>query len=73
MIKSYSDRIPKMTLDLRKSLAVFFLLLGLLLTGYGLLFPGVRPQVDPGFNVNLIWGLSMDCFGILLLLFHGRR
>lgn len=73
MLKSNSDCIPKMTLDLKKPLAVFFLLIGSLLAGYGMLAPQASAVVHVGFNVNLVWGLSMDGFGLLLLLFRGKK
>jgi hypothetical protein len=58
-----------MTLDLRKPVAVLFLLLGGLLAGFGLLSPGTRAEIDPGFNVNLVWGMGMMVFAAVLLIF----
>jgi hypothetical protein len=55
-----------MTLDLRKPIAVLFLLLGALLAGYGIAFPGAHAEVVTRFNVNLIWGAAMITFAGLL-------
>jgi len=43
-----------------------FLLLGGILTLYGLFAPHDVGQVDLGFPVNLIWGLVMCLFGAIL-------
>jgi hypothetical protein len=43
-----------------------FLLLGGILTFYGLLAPHDAGQVDLGLKANLIWGLVMCCFGAVL-------
>jgi hypothetical protein len=56
-----------MTLDLRKPVAVLFLLLGSLLAGYGVAFPDAHAEVVAKFNVNLIWGAAMIAFAGLLL------
>jgi hypothetical protein len=61
-----------MTLDLRKPVAVLFLLLGSLLAGYGVAFPGAHAEVVAKFNVNLIWGAAMIAFAGLLLSLSAR-
>jgi hypothetical protein len=61
-----------MTLDLRKPVAVLFLLLGSLLVGYGLAFPGAHAEVVAKFNVNLIWGAAMIAFAGLFLSLSAR-
>ena len=43
-----------------------FLLLGGILTFYGLLAPHDIGHVDLGLKVNLIWGLVMCAFGAIL-------
>jgi hypothetical protein len=58
-----------MNLDLRKPLAVLFLILGGVLAGFGLLSPGTHAEVPPGFNVNLVWGVAMMLFAVVLSLF----
>ena len=62
-----------MSLDLRKPLAVLFVLLGLLLAGYGLAVPGAHGDVVLSFNVNAVWGSVMVLFGVLLLAVSWRR
>ena len=58
-------------LDLRVPSGWFFTLLGLLLSGYGLLAPGVRAPLTEA-NVNLYSGVVMLGFGALLLLLARR-
>jgi|HubBroStandDraft_6_1064221.scaffolds.fasta_scaffold1462710_2 hypothetical protein len=53
-------------MDLRFPVALMFLLLGGILTFYGLLAPRDVGQVDLGLHVNLIWGLVMCLFGAIL-------
>ncbi|MFN7996852.1 MAG: hypothetical protein U0Q18_24780 [Bryobacteraceae bacterium] len=53
-------------MDLRFPVAIMFLLLGGILTFYGLLAPHDVGQVDLGIRVNLIWGMFMCCFGAIL-------
>lgn len=53
-------------LDLRKPIAILFLLLGALLAGYGILFPDVHAEISPGFNVDLAWGAALGVFGGVL-------
>jgi hypothetical protein len=59
-------------LNFRKPLGSLFLLLGVLLAGYGMIYPAAQGAVPAGFNVNLAWGSSMAVFGAILLLV-GRR
>ncbi|MBI3668009.1 MAG: hypothetical protein HY236_17560 [Acidobacteria bacterium] len=53
-------------MDLRIPVAILFLVLGVLLAGYGLVAHD-RPEVDLGFHVNVIWGVVMSVFGLLML------
>jgi hypothetical protein len=63
-----------MSLDLRKPVAILFFLLGSLLAVFGWLSPGTHAEVAPGFNVNLVWGLAMMLFAVLLSIFSaGNR
>jgi hypothetical protein len=62
-----------MAFDLRKSLGLLFLLLGLLIAGYGLLFPDVHAEVIPSFNVNAVWGSIMALFGAILLVISHKN
>lgn len=56
-------------LDLRLPIGGLFTLLGLMLSGYGLATGGdpSRYALSLGLNVNLLWGLVMLLFGIVLL------
>jgi hypothetical protein len=56
-----------MPLDLRKPIAALFVLLGSLLIGYGVAFPAAHADIEPGFNVNLTWGIAMIVFAAVLL------
>jgi hypothetical protein len=60
-------------LDIRAPIGGLFSLLGLLLTGYGMV-AGSRTSSDvaPVTNVNLWWGLVMLLFGIIMLVMARR-
>jgi hypothetical protein len=58
-------------MDLRVPSGLFFAILGAILTGLGILAPGMRaPLTDV--NVNLYAGLCMLAFGAFLLLMARR-
>jgi hypothetical protein len=58
-------------MDLRVPSGLFFAILGVILTGLGIVEPGLRaPLTDV--NVNLYSGLSMLAFGAFLLLMAWR-
>jgi hypothetical protein len=61
-------------MDIRAPLGGLFLLLGLMLAGYGLLASGSGGPSDTtsGTNVNLWWGLVMVAFGAVMLLLSRR-
>jgi hypothetical protein len=59
-------------LDFLKPLGSLFLILGVLLAGYGLVDPAAQGAVSIGFNVNLTWGSLMAVFGLILLLVSRR-
>ncbi|HSU14590.1 hypothetical protein [Longimicrobium sp.] len=61
-----------MNLDIRLPIGGLFTLLGLVLTGYGLLGPGDVYQRSLGHNINLSWGLVVLAFGAWFL-FMGRK
>ena len=61
-----------MGLDLRVPIGLMFLILGLLMVGYGIVGDPAMYERSLGLNVNLWWGLVMFVFGGLMLLF-GRR
>jgi hypothetical protein len=55
-------------LDVRKPVAILFLLMGGLLASFGIMSPGTRSEVAPGFNVNLVWGVALMLFAAVLFL-----
>jgi len=59
-----------MGLDLRKPIGFFFLLLGVILVGQGLLTQGDTEMYAKSLhhNINLIWGAVLLVFGLLMLL-----
>ncbi|MBP7777149.1 MAG: hypothetical protein KA371_08485 [Acidobacteria bacterium] len=56
-----------MTFDLRLPVGLLFTLLGLLLTGFGLVSPAEIYRRSLGINVNLIWGAVVLLFGAVML------
>jgi hypothetical protein len=50
-------------MDLRLPLGLFFLLVGILLAGYGLVSDRAIYAASLGHNVNLWWGIVMMVFG----------
>jgi hypothetical protein len=59
-------------LDIRLPMGAFFALIGLILTGYGLLGDKAIYQQSLGINVNLEWGVVLLIFG-LIMVFAGRK
>ena len=58
-----------MGLDIRLPIGLMFSLVGLLLTGYGLISGGSEIYKHSlGININLIWGGVLMVFGLLMLL-----
>ena len=53
--------------DLRLPVGLLFTILGLLLTGFGLVTPAAIYRRSLGINVNLAWGLVILAFGALML------
>ncbi len=52
-------------MDLRVPVGILFVMMGVLLAGYGLLAHAEAPA-HPGFNVNAVWGGAMMVFGALM-------
>ncbi|MDB5441409.1 MAG: hypothetical protein JWM33_3836 [Caulobacteraceae bacterium] len=52
-----------MGIDIRLPLGALFLVLGLLLVGYGLTADKAVFAVSLGVNIDLIWGVVMAVFG----------
>ncbi len=57
-------------LDLRLPIGGLFTTLGVIIGGYGLATAGDTQRYAPssGMNINLIWGIVMLVFGLLMLL-----
>jgi len=61
-------------MDLRVPIGLMFVVLGVLLTGYGLVSDPQIYERSLGININLVWGLALVVFGAgLLLLTRWRR
>ncbi len=56
-----------MGLDIRIPLGSLFVILGALLTGYGLFSSPAIYQRSLGIDVNLWWGLALLVFGLAML------
>jgi hypothetical protein len=54
-----------MGLDIRWPIGFMFTLIGVLLTGYGTL--NSSDSLSLGININLIWGIVLLIFGVLML------
>jgi len=61
-----------MNLDIRLPIGMLFTIVGVMLSGYGVLSDSAIYQKSLGYNVNLVWGLVLLAFGIFMLLL-GRR
>jgi hypothetical protein len=56
-----------MGLDIRWPIGLMFTLIGVLLTGYGLIAKSDH-AISLGININFIWGIVLLVFGVLMLL-----
>ena len=57
-----------MSFDIRLPIGLLFLVLGLLLAGYGLHSdPAIYVEHSLGLNINLAWGTVMIVFGLVML------
>jgi hypothetical protein len=61
-----------MGLDIRLPIGGLFAVIGILLTGYGVLADKAIYQASLGVNVNLRWGLMMLVFGLIMAAFGQR-
>lgn len=61
-----------MQLDIRLPIGWLFTLLGLILTGWGLVSDASIYERSLGHNVNLWWGLVMIAFGLVFLMLARR-
>ena len=62
-----------MGLDIRWPIGLMFTLIGVLLAVYGVAKPAGSVSLD--ININLIWGVVLLVFGVLMLLgaFAGKK
>lgn len=61
-----------MGLDIRLPIGLLFSVLGLLLTLFGAFSDRALYERSLGINVNLLWGVVLLAFGVIMLLL-GRR
>jgi hypothetical protein len=61
-----------MGIDIRLPIGILFSLLGLVLAAYGTLAGPSRYLQSLGMNINLIWGIVLLAFGLIMLAL-GRR
>ena len=61
-----------MSLDIRLPIGLMFAVIGVLLTGFGLISDKAIYERSLGMNVNLLWGLCLFTFGALMFVM-GRR
>jgi hypothetical protein len=63
-----------MQLDIRLPMGLLFLILGVILVGYGLVSdPAIYAEHSLGQNVNLFWGVIFALFGGVMLWLARRR
>lgn len=63
-----------MQLDIRLPMGLLFLILGIILVGYGLISdPAIYAEHSLGQNVNLVWGAVFALFGAVMLWLARRR
>jgi hypothetical protein len=62
-----------MGLDIRIPIGLMFALLGVLLSGYGVISDRAIYAKSLGMNVNLGWGLVLLAFGVVMLVLARRR
>jgi hypothetical protein len=55
-----------MGLDIRTPIGALFVIIGLLLAGYGALGDAAQTARSLGINMNLWWGLVMTIFGVIM-------
>jgi hypothetical protein len=60
-------------IDIRLPIGILFSLLGLILAAYGIFADTSRYRESVGVNINLVWGMVLLVFGLLMLLFSWIR
>jgi hypothetical protein len=61
-----------MGIDIRLPIGILFSLLGVILTAYGSLVDTSRYRQSLDMNINLIWGIALLVFGLVMFLL-GRK
>ena len=63
-----------MQLDIRLPMGLLFLVLGVILVGYGFMSdPAIYVEHSLGQNVNKLWGAIFALFGVLMLWLSRRK
>jgi len=62
-----------MGLDIRLPIGLMFAIFGVLLAGYGLFSDKSVYERSLGININLIWGIIMIGFSVILLWLGSRK
>ena len=62
-----------MQLDVRLPIGLLFSVVGVLLTVFGAISDRAIYHQSLGVNINLIWGLAMLAFGVVMLWLGRRR
>ncbi|ATC63560.1 hypothetical protein CMV30_06105 [Nibricoccus aquaticus] len=63
-----------MQLDVRLPMGLLFLILGVILTGYGFFSdPAIYATHSLGQNVNILWGIVFSLFGLSMLYLVSRK
>ncbi len=56
-------------MDLRLPIGIFFLLVGLIMVGYGVVSPQDIPHITEKVNIDLYWGIVLLVFGAPMTIF----
>jgi hypothetical protein len=62
-----------MHLDVRVPLGLLFLVLGLILTGFGLMSDSAIYAKSLGQNINVFWGVIFVLFGAVVLVISRKK
>jgi len=62
-----------MGLDIRLPIGLMFVILGVLLAGWGLVSDEAIYERSLGININLIWGTILIVFSVVLLWLGSRK
>ena len=62
-----------MGLDIRLPIGLMFAILGVLLAGFGLVSDKAIYERSLGININLIWGIILIVFSVIILWLGSRK